>query len=328
MQEQGNMKLTYICSPLRGDLEANVKRAVRYCEYAAGCGVIPIAPHVAWHGIFDDTIPEKRETALRLGLELLGRCDEIWVMGTEISQGMQSEIDEAERLGKPALYVLDETVEQNLLIRQQNTPLDAADAFPDEGQNYTGKIAVLNPDCLHMRYRVSDHSLWVITHGPGCRPGSFSGTVHATNLFDGDRAAFHRSDFYGPVKPEILLAWLLDHPIKSELIANYAPEMAHVLTEESHYPFNQLPAQQDIADSLLIRKIQDGLLPWENKLLEVLLDEACRQWCCFIGEAPERRGGEGFAYFFQQICREKQEEYESDIREDYAEKEDWRGVEP
>lgn len=210
------MKLVYICSPLHGDMEANVRRATRYCEYAAGCGVIPIAPHVAWNGIFDETVTEKRETALRLGLELLRRCDELWVMGNEISQGMQGEIDEAGKMGKPAMYVLDETVENNLLIRQQNAPLGPEEAISDDGQNYAGKIAVLNPECLHMQYRVSDHSLWVITHGPGCHPQSFTGTVHAVNLFDGDYAVFHRTNFYGPVKPESLLNWLQDHPVRNE----------------------------------------------------------------------------------------------------------------
>ena len=73
------MKLVYICSPLRGDVANNVLRAKQYCDYAARCGVIPIAPHVAWDGIFDDSIPERRETALNLGLELLKRCDEVWV---------------------------------------------------------------------------------------------------------------------------------------------------------------------------------------------------------------------------------------------------------
>ena len=218
------MKMVYVCSPLRGDIERNLRRAVRYCEYAAGCGVIPLAPHVAWNGIFDDTISEKRETALKLGLELLKRCDEIWAMGNEISKGMQGEIDEAGKLGKPALYVLDETVDQNLLIRQQNAPLGASDAIPDIGQDYTGKIAVLRPENLHPQYRLSDHSLWVITHGPGCRNGKFSDTTHARNLFDDDYIAFGRGDFYGLVKPESLLSWLQDHPIKSEKAAEYIRE--------------------------------------------------------------------------------------------------------
>ena len=39
------MRLVYICSPLRGDMEANKKRADEYCAYAASCGVVPLAPH-------------------------------------------------------------------------------------------------------------------------------------------------------------------------------------------------------------------------------------------------------------------------------------------
>lgn len=227
MSKEKPMKLVYICSPLRGDIEANIRRAARYCEYAAGCEVIPIAPHVAWSGVFDDTIPAKRETALKLGLELLRRCDEIWVMGNEISQGMQGEIDEAGKLGHPTLYVLDEQVEQNLKIRQQNAPLDVGDCLPDsEAMDYEGKIAVLKPESLHPHYRVSDHSLWVITHGPGCRPNNLGRTVHARNLFDGDYIAFGRNDFYGLVKSESLLAWLQDHPVKNELVAAHARKAA------------------------------------------------------------------------------------------------------
>ena len=37
---------------------------------------------------------------------------------------------------------------------------------------------------------------------------------------------------------------------------------------------------------------------------EVIVDEACRQWCDFIDEAPERRTGEGFAQFFYEILKD------------------------
>ena len=39
------MRLAYICSPLRGDIEKNIQKAHEYCAYAASCGVIPLAPH-------------------------------------------------------------------------------------------------------------------------------------------------------------------------------------------------------------------------------------------------------------------------------------------
>ena len=39
------MRLVYISSPLREDVEQNIQRARDYCAYAASCGVIPLAPH-------------------------------------------------------------------------------------------------------------------------------------------------------------------------------------------------------------------------------------------------------------------------------------------
>ena len=36
----------------------------------------------------------------------------------------------------------------------------------------------------------------------------------------------------------------------------------------------------------------------KKAVFEKCLNEACRQWCEFIDEAPERKNGEGFAHFF------------------------------
>ncbi len=211
------MKLVYICSPLRGNMEDNIKRAMQYSAYAAGCGVIPIAPHVAWNGVFDDTIPEKREAALRLGLELLKRCDEVWCMGNEITQGMQGEIDEAKRLRIATIYVLDEQVDKDMKIRQEHKPLSFDDCIPgSDQQDYEGKILVVKPESLSSSYRLSENSLWIASHGPGCMTAKYDRTVHAYNLFTGELTYFARFDFHGVVKPESLLVWLQDHPIKNE----------------------------------------------------------------------------------------------------------------
>lgn len=219
------MKLVYICSPLRGDMEANMKRAARYCAYAAGCGVIPIAPHVAWNGVFDDTVPEKREAALRLGLELLKRCDEVWVMGNEISEGMQGEIEEAENLHIARVYVLDEQVEQDMKIRQEHTPLTADDCIPDSNrQDYEGKILVLDSTCLITNCRKSENSLWVAYNGFGCTYGARGQAVYAKNLFDGHESHWERADFLGIVKPESLEKWLRQNPIRNEMAYEVAQQ--------------------------------------------------------------------------------------------------------
>lgn len=49
--------------------------------------------------------------------------------------------------------------------------------------------------------------------------------------------------------------------------------------------------------------------PARLSIFEAVLEEACRQWCCFIDEAPERKDGEGFANFFYEIFADKEQEY-------------------
>lgn len=93
------MDLVYICSPLRGDIERNIKKAIGYSKFAASMGVVPLAPHTIFTQYLDDTIPEEREQGLRMGIELLKKCNQIWVFGDVISEGMQAEINLAIELG-------------------------------------------------------------------------------------------------------------------------------------------------------------------------------------------------------------------------------------
>ena len=92
----------YICSPFRGDYDANTKNARFYSRHAAlQLGVIPIVPHLLFPQFLDDTVPEERALGLRFGLELLKLCDELWVYGDRISEGMKAEIEFAKELGIP-----------------------------------------------------------------------------------------------------------------------------------------------------------------------------------------------------------------------------------
>lgn len=46
-----------------------------------------------------------------------------------------------------------------------------------------------------------------------------------------------------------------------------------------------------------------------QNIFDMVIEEACRQWCSFIEESPERKDGEGFADFFYEIFKEKEHEY-------------------
>ena len=99
------MKLVYIASPYAGDVQANTEAAKGYCRAALEEGVVPIAPHLLYPQFLEDSDPAERNLGLRAGLELLARCDELWVCGPEISPGMAREIQFARGLGLPIWQV-------------------------------------------------------------------------------------------------------------------------------------------------------------------------------------------------------------------------------
>lgn len=91
----------YICSPLRGDYEKNIQKAIEYCRKVANEGYTPIAPHVYCTQFLDDTKPDERKRGLEIAMEMLELCDCVWVFGDHISEGMKQEIEMAKRLGIP-----------------------------------------------------------------------------------------------------------------------------------------------------------------------------------------------------------------------------------
>ncbi len=99
------MKWIYICSPLRGDYEANTAAAIRYCREVAMEGDFPVAPHIYCPRFLDDAKPEERTHGMAIGAELLELCSEVRVYSDHISEGMQAEIRQAETLGILVRYV-------------------------------------------------------------------------------------------------------------------------------------------------------------------------------------------------------------------------------
>jgi len=58
---------------------------------------IAFAPHLLLPLYLSDEDPEERELALFMDSIFLGKCNELWVFGAEITGGMQCEIDKAEK---------------------------------------------------------------------------------------------------------------------------------------------------------------------------------------------------------------------------------------
>ena len=100
-------KRVYICSPLKGDIERNMRKAELYCRFAFEKGFVPVAPHIYYPRFLDDRNKKERAAGLRYGLEEIWRCKELWVFGGHRSEGMKAEIKLATELEIPVRYFND-----------------------------------------------------------------------------------------------------------------------------------------------------------------------------------------------------------------------------
>ena len=94
--------LVYICSPYAGDIEKNTKNARRYSRFAVTRNAIPFAPHLLMPQYMDEKT--ERWLAMLMNSVFIGKCDELWVFGNVISDGMSYEIEKAENMGKVIRY--------------------------------------------------------------------------------------------------------------------------------------------------------------------------------------------------------------------------------
>ncbi len=202
------MKMVYIASPFRGAYEEHIKQAIEYCKIATTQGVLPLAPHLIFSQWCNDTIPMEREQGLSLGLALLSHCDELWVMGERISEGMRGEIEYAKEYGIPTHHIEDPTYLPSYPIScSEESLLGSFDVLEHGGKdNYEGKVVVLKPQELKAEYKTPQNQLWIATHGPGCRTGGISDTVHLRHIVDGDCLVVGRADLLGIAKDEVVEA--------------------------------------------------------------------------------------------------------------------------
>ena len=104
--------LVYICSPQRGDTEKNTEKARKYSRFAVESKAIPMTPHLLYPQFMDDSNPEERYLATHvINYVLIGKCQEVWVFGEDISEGMGREIALAEKRRMKIRYFT-ETMEE------------------------------------------------------------------------------------------------------------------------------------------------------------------------------------------------------------------------
>ena len=106
--------LVYVASPFAGDEARNTENAARYCRFAVDCGAIPLAPHLFLPRFMSEA--EERDEAMFMNMVFLGKCEQLWVFGDRITDGMAAEIAKAEKRQMPIRY-FNEDCEERINVK-------------------------------------------------------------------------------------------------------------------------------------------------------------------------------------------------------------------
>ncbi|WP_312642908.1 DUF3849 domain-containing protein [Hydrogenoanaerobacterium sp.] len=103
---------------------------------------------------------------------------------------------------------LDSFVNQYREAYQKLGMFDHIHCLPDtEKQDFEGKVVVLSPRILKEQCLTPQNQLWLCTGGFGSHAGSRGRAVYATNLGDGEKTRWNRSDFTGVLADSHLPDW-------------------------------------------------------------------------------------------------------------------------
>ncbi|MBR3271623.1 MAG: DUF4406 domain-containing protein [Clostridia bacterium] len=101
-------KKIYICAPWRGkngtEREQNKRNTIKIWYWLYRNGYHPIAPQLLYGELLNEENPQERRDGMDAGLDELQHCDEVWVFGECVTEGMRGEINYATTAGIPIKY--------------------------------------------------------------------------------------------------------------------------------------------------------------------------------------------------------------------------------
>lgn len=99
--------LVYICSPFDGDTSG----VRRYCHFAVKNGAIPFAHHLIFPQFLDYEKPSEHAIGVFMRMVFLGKCEQLWIFGANISADMLAEIKKAKKKNMQIRYFTEEMEE-------------------------------------------------------------------------------------------------------------------------------------------------------------------------------------------------------------------------
>jgi hypothetical protein len=162
--DQRKQKFVFVCSPLSGDIKANILRAQWYSktlmeeEYRFRRKIVPFASHAFFPYFLDDEVPADRILGRKCALAFLAACDAIYVYvpsvpnqglrrlfkkrrldRQDISSGMRHELEEAKKMGLEIQYRKRSNIPSENLNWKNWTPHWIPIDYKKEPQSKQGK---------------------------------------------------------------------------------------------------------------------------------------------------------------------------------------------
>lgn len=85
-------RVVFVAHPVSGDVPGNLARARRWRRWVIDeCRMVPVMDWILHCEQYDDGDPQQRTDGLEQNRSLIRRCQEVWLVGGRISQGMAAE---------------------------------------------------------------------------------------------------------------------------------------------------------------------------------------------------------------------------------------------
>lgn len=117
---RGGWRRVYICGPQGNGAERETEAALMCCRFAVSHQCVPVAPQLYYFRFLNDFDYRERRLEMKFRLKDLKCCDEVWVFGERISEGMEKELTFAARKGKHIRWFTNTEINEVMINREED----------------------------------------------------------------------------------------------------------------------------------------------------------------------------------------------------------------
>lgn len=135
IRKEGYKPLVYVCAPYSGNIKQNKKLAKLYAQIVYSLNYMPLTPHFLFP-FLNDNNPKEKYDAMSMDIILLSKCDEIWIFGDDMSEGMKKELQIAEKWKKVVRRLYDDEIQRHAEKPENKNPWDEVKDYFEKVQEF------------------------------------------------------------------------------------------------------------------------------------------------------------------------------------------------